>query len=290
MKTSKLLFCLFGLLFAQNSIAQEPVAYTIFSSEGKVVPYKKMVQELRKKQVVLFGELHDNAIAHWMELLVAQSLYETTGNQLAIGAEMFETHQAPYLAAYLATGDMKTLRDSTKLWSNFGTDYKPLLEFAFNHQVNYFASNVPRKYASMVFKKGTAALDSLSVTEKALMCPLPFAFDSTLTQYKSLIKMGLEMHASGINFAKAQAIKDATMAWFIVQALKTKKQVFHLNGSYHSDFYQSIFWYLKLYQPTITIATISTITQEDLTKLAPENKGKADFIIVVDDTITRTME
>lgn len=290
MKKLKFVGLLLVLLVDLHCMAQEPIAYTIFTKEGKQVSFKKMMHELSKNQVVLFGELHDNAIAHWMELLVGQRLFETAGSGLAIGAEMFETHQSSFINAYLASGNMKAFRDSTKLWSNFGTDYKPLLEFAYFNKLTYFASNIPRKYASLVFKKGVSALDSLTAQEKALMCPLPFAFDSTLSQYKSLIKMGLEMHASGINFAKSQAIKDATMAWRIVEALQTKKQVYHLNGSYHSDFYQSIYWYLKVYQPGITIGTISTVTQEDLNSLAPENKGKADFIIVVDDSITRTME
>lgn len=76
----------------------------------------------------------------------------------------------------------------------------------------------------MIFKKGMASLDSISPEEKLLLCPLPFPFDSTLSQYKELIKMGMDMHASGINFAKAQAIKDATMAWNISLQLHAGKK------------------------------------------------------------------
>jgi uncharacterized iron-regulated protein len=203
---------------------------------------------------------------------------------------MFETHQIPYLNKYLSDGNLSALKDSTKLWSNFGTDYRPVLEYAFANKMDYFAANVPRKYASMVFKKGVASLDSLPENEKQLLCPLPYAFDSTLSQYRELIQMGLEMHASGLNFALSQAIKDATMAWNILNALKNHQQVIHFNGAYHSDFHQSIEWYLKNYQPSITVGTISTVTQPNVSKLDPEHKGRADFIIVVDETFTKTMD
>jgi len=40
--------------------------------------------------------------------------------------------------------------------------------------------------------------------------------------------------------------------------------------------------------PALKIATISTISQEDISKLDKENLGKADFIICVDEDMTTT--
>jgi uncharacterized iron-regulated protein len=270
--------------------AQDLPAYRIFSSSGKAISFEKMAKDLSDEELVLFGELHDNAIAHWLQLELTKRLFQLNGTKLALGAEMFETHQNKYLQQYLVDGNDKAFRDSTKLWSNYGTDYKPLVDFARTNTLAFFASNVPRKYASMIFKKGPASLDSISAEERLLLCPLPFPFDSTLTQYQELIKMGMEMHASGINFAKAQAIKDATMAWNITLQLHAGKTVLHYNGSYHSDYHQSICWYVEQYRKGTRLKTISVVTQADLKKLSPEFFDKADYIIVVDEDVTRTLE
>ena len=40
--------------------------------------------------------------------------------------------------------------------------------------------------------------------------------------------------------------------------------------------------------PQITFGTISTVIQENVSKLEKENKGKADYIIVVDKDMTTT--
>ena len=87
---------------------------------------------------------------------------------------------------------------------------------------------------------------------------------------------------------KAQASKDATMAYFILQNFTFGNLFIHFNGSYHSDNYDGINWYLKKAQPNLKYATISTVTQKDIKTLLAENKGKADYIICVDEDMTNT--
>jgi uncharacterized iron-regulated protein len=55
------------------------------------------------------------------------------------------------------------------LWTNFKTDYKPLVDLAKENKLNFVASNVPRSFAKLVYKGGFEALDSLSDEEKAWM-------------------------------------------------------------------------------------------------------------------------
>jgi len=45
---------------------------------------------------------------------------------------------------------------------------------------------------------------------------------------------------------------------------------------------------LRRQQPTLRYATISTVAQENIHSLLPENKGIADFIICVDEDMTTT--
>ena len=90
------------------------------------------------------------------------------------------------------------------------------------------------------------------------------------------------------NFPKAQAIKDATMAHFILKNWSKGKLLIHYHGSYHSENFESIFWYLKQANPDLKIVTIHTVSQADVSELIEENKGKADFTICVDEDMTKT--
>ncbi|HUH47706.1 MAG TPA: ChaN family lipoprotein, partial [Arenibacter sp.] len=86
----------------------------------------------------------------------------------------------------------------------------------------------------------------------------------------------------------AQATKDATMAYFILKNYKRDHLFIHYNGAYHSDFYEGILWYLRRTANDLQYATISTVSQDDVNKLAQENYRKADFIICVDSDMTTT--
>ncbi|MBI9056538.1 MAG: ChaN family lipoprotein [Labilibaculum sp.] len=264
--------------------------YQIFKDNGKPIRYQKMIKQIADADIVLFGELHDNPIAHWLELQVTKDLYAINGANLVLGAEMFEADNQEFLSAYIK-GDLsdKEFKDTARLWNNYKTDYKPLVDFAKDKNLNFVACNIPRRYASSVFKQGFEAIDSLSDQEKAWIAPAPIAYDSELPGYKSMLDMGMHMDADKLaNFPKAQAIKDATMAHFILQNYKQGQQFIHYNGAYHSNNYEGIVWYLKKANPNLKIVTIYTATAKQIKKMDAELKGKNNFTIVVREDMTKT--
>lgn len=259
--------------------------YVIYNAKGKKVSYKKMLKALEEKDIVLFGELHNNAIAHWLQYELTSDL--NTKRPLILGAEMIETDNQDELDDYLAGNiDYKALDSTARLWHNYKTDYAPLVDFAKNHKLAFVASNVPRRYASTVYKGGFEALDTLSIEEKSWIAPLPITFDPDLPGYQNILKM-MGDHGSP-KLVMAQAIKDATMAHFILQNYKKGSLFLHYNGAYHSNNYEGILWYLKLERPDLQYGTISTVTQDDVAKLEEDNMGLADFIICVDSNMTNT--
>jgi uncharacterized iron-regulated protein len=173
-----------------------------------------------------------------------------------------------------------------RLWKNYKTDYKPLVDLAKDNKLKFIASNIPRKYASEVYKRGFEALDTLSIEEKSWIAPLPIKYDATLPGYVK-IKAMMGGHG-GDNLPKAQAMKDATMAHFILKNMEINKLFIHYNGSYHSDDYEGINWYLKQGNNNLSIVTVSVVEQENIKKFDKENKSKADFIIIVPSTMTKT--
>jgi len=267
------------------SFGQDKTAYVIYNSKGKKVSYAKMVKALKDQDLILFGEFHDNPIAHWLQLELTIDLAKS--RELILGAEMFEADNQDELNAYLK-GEInaKTLDSTARLWTNYKTDYAPLVDFAKENTISFIATNIPRRYARMVHKGGFSALDTLTKEEKSWIAPLPILYDSLLPTYQDILVM-MGDHATP-ELVKAQAIKDATMAYFITENWSASKLFIHFNGAFHSNYYEGIGWYVEKYNPLIQKGTISTVSQPNISKLLDEHIGKADFIICVDENMTST--
>jgi uncharacterized iron-regulated protein len=262
-------------------------AYMIFDSKGKACHYSKMLEKAREADVVLFGEQHDNPINHWLEQELTKDLYETKKENLVLGAEMFEADDQVVVNEYL-NGSLteKTFKDECKLWTNFTSDYKPLLDFAKKSKLRFIATNVPRRYANMVYTRGLEKLDSIEPEARRWIAPLPIAYDKTLKCYADIFAAA-KGHG-GENLPKSQAIKDATMAYFILKNLSDGQTFIHYNGSYHTDNHLGIEWYLKQARPYLKIVTIGSTEQDSIEDLNKENKGLGDFILVTPTSMSKT--
>jgi len=304
------------------AMAQKP-AYKLFREDGKKVKYEKMLEAASEADIVLFGEYHTNPISHWLQLELTTDLFEEKGDALILGAEMFEADNQLIMDEYLAGQITETkFEEEARLWKNYKTDYKPLVLVAKEHELTFVATNIPRRYANMVFKRGVVSLDSLSDEALSYIAPLPLEYDITLNCYKQLMghgsasmakspmgdtispmsdtikpmgeakmPMGSKSPMAGhgsTNLADAQAIKDATMSHFIMESWKPGKLFIHYNGAYHSDEFESMNWFLKRANPDLKIVTISTVSQDDIETLEEESEGKADFIIAVPSSMTQT--
>jgi uncharacterized iron-regulated protein len=297
MRAALLFLCFIGFAFQPDK-----PAYQLYTASLKAATYHKLAQQAASADVVLFGELHNNALCHWLELQLTKSLQQEKKGALVLGAEMFEADNQQALTDYVdgRTTD-KEFATQARLWPNFNTDYKPLVDLARENKVPFVATNVPRKYASLVARKGLTALDTLSAEAKGQIATLPITVDLTLPGYKGMLEM-MGGHSSdsqtanphggnadvSANFARAQAIKDATMAHFILQNLKAGQTLLHFNGDYHSKNFEGIVWYLRKQRPDLKIVTISTVELPDIEHPKADNKQLADFILAIPDDMAKT--
>lgn len=289
MRFQLLIFLLiFSLIPASH--AKDKNAYQIYNHKGKKVDFDKLLKATENKQYIFFGEYHNNPIIHWLQYELMRELHAAHSSHLMLGAEMFEADNQFIIDEYL--NDLiseRNFQDEVRLWPNYNTDYKPIIEYAKKHGIDFFATNIPRRYANMVYKKGLSSLTSLTDLAKSYIAPLnKFEFDSTVACYSGLIhEMG---DHGGVNLATSQAIKDATMAHFALKATQTdpKSVMLHLNGAYHSDNYQGIVHYLSKSIAREKIMTISCVEQKDIDQLDDPNQNIADFIICVPSTMTKT--
>ncbi len=271
------------------SFKSDKMAYQLFDIKGNVTTYDQLLIKAKEADIILFGELHDNPIGHWLQLELTKDLFEAKKSNLIIGAEMFEADDQIALTEYLhAKISDKTLKDEVKLWGNYKTDYKPLLDFAKVNHLYFIATNIPRRYANMVYSYGLNKLDSIDTDAKKWICPLPMKYDANLQCYKDIYESA--GGHGGENLPKSQAIKDATMAYFILKNWTKGKVVLHYNGSYHSNHHQGIEWYLKQENPNLKVFTIGSTEQMAFDTLAKESIGLADIIICTPESMTKTQQ
>lgn len=296
------LFCLLAISFRTDK-----PAYRLYTPSLKATTYAKLLRQAADADVVLFGELHNNPICHWLELQLTKDLQNQKKGSLVLGAEMFEADNQTALTNYVQ-GQItaKELTAQARLWPNFDTDYKPITDFAREQHIPFVATNVPRRYARQVSRQGLSSLDTISSEAKRQMAPLPLVVDLTLPGYKAMMDMmggsspqsSTATHATvnphgasadvTANFARAQAIKDATMAHFILQNLKPGQTLLHFNGDYHSKNFEGIVWYLRQQRPTLKILTLSSIELPDTDKPNPDNRNLADFVLAIPADMTKT--
>ena len=192
-----LLYILFAAIIGFAFTGDKP-AYVLFNQKGKEVKYSKMLKELQTADIVFFGELHTDPISHWMQFEITKDLFEVKKGNLIIGSEMFEADQQLVLDEYLDSAfAAKKFEADARLWGNYKTDYKPVVEFARENGLRYIATNIPRRYASMIYKKGFDALDELSDEAKQYIGPdLVKLYDPEVSCYKDIMKMvGPALHS-----------------------------------------------------------------------------------------------
>lgn len=291
MKKATHILPLIAVLFVLSAIqafAQGKTAYKLFDQNGTEVQYSQLLGASLENELIFFGELHNNPISHWLQIELTRDVYHAdTTKVLRLGFEMFEADQQvlmdEYAAGLLSTSNFER---EARLWNNYSTDYKPLVEFGKANNLKLVATNIPRRYASMVYSQGIEVLDTLSDLTKTWIAPLPITIDLTLPGYKDIIEAA--GGHGGENLPKSQAVKDATMAYFILKYHESGDRFIHYNGSYHTDNFEGILWYVKQDKPDVKILTITTIEHDDLNEIDPELLKKADFTIVVPSAMTKT--
>ena len=287
------LTALFLMSWSLPAHAQNKPAYQLFTNQGEIADYDRMIADLANSDMVFFGEQHHNPISHWLQLEMTKSFFEIKRQELYLGAEMFENGNQLVLDEYLQGfyPEDKMIPEITQLWGNYKTDYKPLLDFAKANGLRFIATNIPRRYASMINTYGMEALQKLSPEARAMIGPdLENYFDPTVKAYAEMAEhMGAHVPENMLNIQTAQASKDATMAYFSLKNFSPGNLLFHFDGSYHSNNDQGIIWWINKTHPGLTIKSITTVDQSEWDKMTPEEKTAiANYIIVVPDNMTQT--
>ncbi len=285
-----LLGCLCGLpLAASASLAANDGTLLVFS-HSQTVTFDQMIESLSRADVVFVGEQHDHKRGHELELEVLKAIY-AKNSSIALSLEMFERDVQMVLDEYLSDQiSESSFLAASRPWPRYKTDYAPLVEFCKKNKLPVIAANAPRRYVSMVTRKGQSSLLDLRKEARSNLPRLPYsmvvpegydkALDEVFSNHGSSPAAAVP---SPSRMKESQMLWDATMADSVLRARsKTHaKVVLQMNGAMHSDSGYGIVDRLRQAAPRLRIVTVSIKTDDPYPNVDRSKYDKtADFVIV----------
>jgi len=296
MKTSLLFF---AILIGITGLSQDSMSfrYKIYDTRTHTfISTEKIINDCADVNVLFFGEEHNDSAGHYLENKIFRELYSRYGNKLALSMEMFETDNQLVLNEYLnGFIDETRLGRDARLWSNY-KDYRPMVEFAKQNHLNVIAANPPRRYVSMVTRRGMNSLDSLGEESKAFLPPLPYDTLSGRYREKFMDIMKGTPGSTLNNIYYSQSLWDAGMSYSIYRYHKSNKdkKIFHCVGKFHCEEKLGTAAQLLKRNKKLKILVISSFPDKVFSNNDPSSSewqalnNLGDYVIITDPDLKRT--
>ena len=276
-------------VFPQDSMS---VHYKIYDTHTKqIISIDKIVADMADADVLFFGEEHNDSTGHYLENKIFRTLHVAYGENLALSLEMFETDGQLGLNEYLAGQvDESRFSKDVRLWSNY-KDYRPMIEYAKQNKIYVIAANPPRRYVSMVSRRGMTSLDSLSKEAKKLLPPLPY--DTLTGRYREKFFEVMKGSPGGESprVYHSQSLWDAGMSYSIYTFHKKNKhkKIFHCVGGFHTEEKLGTAAQLQMRNKKLKILNIASISNVSFSNPDWEKESyRGDYIIITNPDLKKT--
>ena len=257
---------------------------------GTAIALHTLVERLAEHDVVFLGETHLDEVTHSVELAVYDQLLARTDGKVVLAMEMFSRADQAALDRYTSGASTEAeFLAKVKLWGNYTTGYRPLIERARRQGATVVGSNVPRSLTRTIAMGGKNAYESLSPADKAMVAPelLPGS-----DAYWDRVSRAVRGHGAmnpysdpEVRLYAVQNVWDNTMAHSCAEALSRHPGhvVLHVNGSFHSNYRDGTAAQLARRRPEARIATVAIIPTDDLPRAGRQLDSQlADYVIYTD--------
>jgi uncharacterized iron-regulated protein len=268
-------------------------AHRVYDTKRKrFVDFETMAVRLAKADIVFLGEQHDDPRTHQLQAATLDAISRRRTGPIVLALEMFERDVQGSLDAYLAgTRSEADFLSASRPWPNYAADYRPLVEYARAKGWPVVGGNVPRRLASVVARRGLAALDSLPATDRALVakdlkCPRDAYWDRFKATMGDMSGHGMQLTPEQADQMvwrtyEAQCVKDETMGEAVAAAhLQRNALVIHANGSFHSDYGFGTAERVRWRAPNARITVVSFVPVADLDTVDGKARRKlGDYVV-----------
>lgn len=182
-------------------------------SDGKIISFNQMIEDLKNVSVVFVGEVHDVPEHHQAQLDVIRALHDSD-KPLAVGLEMFRAENQSKLDSWVQ-GKMPVAQFLSVYYDNWTMPwplYRDIFLYAREHRVPLRGLNIPDSISKKIGEQG---FGSLTAGEKKQLPPgISCNVDPT---YMEFIRRAYAGHHGKdrefVNFCEAQMVWDKSMAW-----------------------------------------------------------------------------
>lgn len=262
---------------------------------GERMTFDAMLDRLADADAVFLGESHTDETTHAVELATYEGLALRRESRVVLALEFFERDVQPALDAYIAGEiDEPTFLARARPWSNYATAYRPLIEHAKAHRLPVLASNFPAPLRRKLGGAENAGLDALSAEERKLapqelLANTPAYWRRVDNAVRGhLDMMGPRPAADDPRLTSAQSLWDNTMGETCARALEAHPDhaVLHMNGGFHSAYWDGTVRQLALRRPDAKIMTVAIVPTNNPSVAESDGVPVADFVVFAEQRAT----
>ncbi|USD66046.1 ChaN family lipoprotein [Vibrio sp. SCSIO 43136] len=236
--------------------------YQLYTHQSQPITSQSLAHQLLDYDVVLIGEWHGHSAVHRFQVDLLADLYQLYPNT-ALSMEQFTRDKQLLVNEYLdgKIGE-QTLIKKAKAWPNYGSDYRPLVEFAKIHKLDVIAANAPKPIVQCVGRQGIGYLDKLTPKERNWVAENVDTGDSAYKE-KFMASMHHGSPAQTQNQYAAQISWDETMAESITDYLAKHPghKVVHTAGKFHTEQGLGTAASILKRNPKLKIAIVTPVTE-----------------------------
>jgi uncharacterized iron-regulated protein len=246
-----------------------------------------LLDRLAAADVVFVGETHDDETTHRAELAIYEGVRARRQDKVVLALEMFERDVQPALDEYLAgRSSEQEFLSNTRPWNNYATAYRPLIESARAARVPVVASNFPAPLRRKVAREGEPALDAARAQAPD---QVPAELLASTPEYWRRVDNAIRGHSGMMGAGGAdedrrlstQSLWDNSMGESCARALDAHPgwSVVHVNGGFHSQYWDGTVRQLRLRRPQLQILTVALVPATNPAVEEVSGAPLADFVV-----------
>ncbi len=256
---------------------------------GQAISLDAMLDALAVADAVFLGETHTDETTHRVELAVYEGLLQRKQDRVVLALEMFERDVQQALDDYLAGRiDEPQLLAESRPWGNYSSAYRPLIERAKTAGRPVIASNFPGSLRMRFAMQDAAAIEDLSPDEAKL---IPRQFHPNTEAYWRRVDNAVRGHRAMMGAGdkdsrlySTQSLWDNSMGESCADAIEkySEHMVLHINGGFHSAYWDGTVHQLQVRRPGVSIKTVSIVPSMNPASVELEGEPVADFVVLAE--------
>ena len=260
---------------------------------GERLSLDALLDAVAPADVVFLGESHTDETTHRVELAVYEGLLARRDGRAVLALEMFERDAQPALDDYLAgRRDEAAFLAEARPWGNYATAYRPLVEAARAAGAPVVASNFPRPLRQALAGGGDDPLAALPPDQRPLApaellpnTPLYWRrADNAIRGHRAMMSGSAGANpdpSSPERLTSTQSLWDNAMGESCALALDRHPGhvVCHVNGGFHSQYWDGTVRQLRLRRPDARVATIAIVPVASPGSAELAGAPEADYVV-----------